>query len=60
MVCRRRGAVQFLKAPAPSLWERACSRWHHCGLPGRPQRLHREQARSHKGLARFFGLAGEV
>ncbi|OZY40424.1 hypothetical protein CJF43_17665 [Pseudomonas fragi] len=29
------------------LWERACSRRHPCGLPERPRRLHREQARSH-------------
>ncbi|RQO58988.1 hypothetical protein DBR46_06610 [Pseudomonas sp. KBW05] len=29
------------------LWERACSRKHHRGLADRPQRLLREQARSH-------------
>ena len=29
------------------LWERACSRRHHWGLPGRSRRLFREQARSH-------------
>ncbi|KAB0491452.1 hypothetical protein F7Q95_07670 [Pseudomonas psychrophila] len=29
------------------VWERACSRRHHCGLPERSRRLLREQARSH-------------
>ncbi|PAA21443.1 hypothetical protein CJU72_18780 [Pseudomonas fragi] len=31
------------------LWERACSRWHHPGLPEAPRRPNREQARSHTG-----------
>jgi alginate biosynthesis protein AlgK len=30
-----------------TLWERACSRWDHCGLSDAPQRLHREQAHSY-------------
>ena len=30
------------------LWERACPRWHPRGLPGRPRRLHRRQASSHR------------
>ncbi|MDE4515602.1 hypothetical protein EU514_17630 [Pseudomonas fragi] len=34
--------------PRPPLWERACSRWHQRNLTGESQRLHREQARSHK------------
>ena len=33
------------------MWERACSRWHHRGLPDRPQRLHRRQACSHRVCA---------
>ena len=31
-----------------NLWEQACLRWHHCGASGKPHRLHREQARSHR------------
>jgi len=34
-----------------SLWERACSRWDRRGLSNAPSRLHREQARSHRGFA---------
>ena len=30
------------------LWERACSRWHPCGVPARPRRQHRRQASSHR------------
>ncbi|PAA30658.1 hypothetical protein CJU73_05025 [Pseudomonas fragi] len=33
------------------LWERACSRWDRRGYSDKPRRLHREQARSHKGVA---------
>ncbi|MDE4514130.1 hypothetical protein EU514_10025 [Pseudomonas fragi] len=29
------------------MWERACSRWCRRGLPDKPRRLNREQARSH-------------
>ena len=32
------------------LWERACSRWHRCGVPGGPRCLHRRQASSHSFL----------
>ena len=32
---------------AQNLWELACLRWHHRGLPATPRRLHRGQARSH-------------
>ena len=28
------------------MWERACSRWHRCGLPDKPRRQHRRQASS--------------
>ena len=35
------------------LWERACSRWHPCGVPARPRSPHRRQASSH----RFCGAA---
>ncbi|KAB0492885.1 hypothetical protein F7Q95_00365 [Pseudomonas psychrophila] len=31
-----------------TLWERACSRWHHHVQPDTPHRLLREQARSHR------------
>ncbi|MDE4512265.1 hypothetical protein EU514_00260 [Pseudomonas fragi] len=34
------------------LWERACPRWDRRGLPEKPQRLNREQARSHTGFCR--------
>jgi hypothetical protein len=30
------------------LWERACSRWHRCGVSARPRCLHRRQASSHR------------
>ncbi|ARQ74254.1 hypothetical protein B6D87_08510 [Pseudomonas fragi] len=35
------------------MWERACSRWHRRVSTEIPRRLHREQARSHKGLVLF-------
>ena len=35
------------------LWERACSRWHPCGVPARPRRQHRRQASTHS----FCGAA---
>ena len=38
--------VGICDASSP-LWERACSRRHHWGLPERSRRLLREQARSH-------------
>ena len=34
------------------LWERACSRWHRRDSTQIPRRLHREQARSHRGDVR--------
>jgi len=42
------------------LWERACSRWHRCGVPVRPRRQHRRQASSHRFciVSRTCGLAG--
>ena len=42
------------------LWERACSRWHRCGVPARPRRQHRRQASSHRFCiaSRTCGLAG--
>jgi hypothetical protein len=34
------------------LWERACSRWHRCGVPAQPRRPHRRKASSHRpGMA---------
>ncbi|PAA23960.1 hypothetical protein CJU77_05795 [Pseudomonas fragi] len=36
------------------LWELACSRWDRRDYPDLPRRLHREQARSHKGVAFNF------
>ena len=42
------------------MWERACSRWDHCGLPARPRRCHRRQASSHRfcGVPRRCDLPG--
>ncbi|MFJ3377649.1 alginate biosynthesis TPR repeat lipoprotein AlgK [Pseudomonas sp. NPDC086112] len=40
-----------------TLWERACSRRDQHGLPDAPQRLLREQARSHKGALCALALA---
>ena len=37
-----------LQFPPQPLWERACPRWHPCGLTDRPQCLHRRQASSHR------------
>ncbi|PRW98394.1 hypothetical protein C7A07_12065 [Pseudomonas fragi] len=48
------GAPFFFSRAILSLWERACSRWHHLGLPGGPRRLNREQARSHNGILAFI------
>ncbi|MDU9038401.1 alginate biosynthesis TPR repeat lipoprotein AlgK [Pseudomonas corrugata] len=40
-----------------SLWERACSRWDRSDVSEGPQRLLREQARSHKGTLCAIALA---
>ena len=43
--------MPLLDVAPHDLWELACLRWYPCGLPDRPQRLYREQARSHMDLA---------
>ena len=57
-VCRPDRVARIAGKPAPTcdalpaepavwqdlLWERACSRWHPCGVPARPRRQHRRQA----------------
>ena len=42
------------------MWERACSRWDHWGLPARPRRRHRRQASAHRfcGVPRRCDLPG--
>ena len=46
-----KGKGKGLKLHNP-MWERACSRWHRRDSTQIPRRLHREQARSHRGDVR--------